>query len=249
MNRMMLGKHPARHDLRTLLLRDHVTLPKPPDTVSWLFGKTSGWGMMDNDRLGDCTCAGLGHAVQTISGATGAVLTPPDTGLNSVQALYSGACGYVIGDESTDNGGNELDVLNYVRRTTLFGLDTLLAYADPNVGDQSHIQQAIAYMGGVYIGLALPDSVVVDVDMLTVPWTDTSMPANPNNGHAVWVAAYDQNNLYPITWGGVKTMSWDFWFKYCDESHAILTQNWLKEYGSLSGITVAAQSMLNALAG
>lgn len=241
---LKLGKHEPKHDLRTILFRDVATLPAPPDAVTWLNGKRSGWQMFLNDQLGDCTCAGLAHAVQTISLATGNEI---DVSNDSVEGLYSNACGYVAGDESTDNGGNEIDVLNYVRKNSLFGVDSLLAYADPNPSDINHVKQAIAFFGGIYIGLALPDSVVEGVDMLTVPWTDTSMPPNPNNGHAVWVPAYNGQLLNPISWGVVKDMSWDFWLKYCDESHVILTQNWLKEYASLQVANIAMQNAIQAL--
>lgn len=239
-----LGKHAPRHDPRTLKLREFITLPPAPDAVTWLNGQTD-WGMMLNDELGDCTCAALGHAEQTTTLATGSMVTVPNP---TVQLLYQDACGYRPGDESTDNGGNETDVLNYVRQNGLFGVDTLLAFADPNPGDITHVKQSIAYFGGIYIGLALPDSVVVDVDMLAVDWTDTSMPPNPNNGHAVWVPAFDRQYLNPITWGRVKKMSWDFWLKYCDESHVLLLNNWVKEYHALQVANLQMQQAIQALA-
>jgi hypothetical protein len=60
--KLKLGKSTARHDPRTLLLAAYVTpaLPIPPASFD-LTSKVSSWGMMDNDQIGDCTCAAAGH--------------------------------------------------------------------------------------------------------------------------------------------------------------------------------------------
>ena len=56
--KLKLGKSTARHDPRTLLLASYVshTLPTPPPAFD-LTSKVKAWGMMDNDQIGDCTCA------------------------------------------------------------------------------------------------------------------------------------------------------------------------------------------------
>jgi len=60
--KLKLGKAAARHDPRTLLLASYVTpaLPTPPAAFD-LASKVKSWGMMDNDQIGDCTCAAAGH--------------------------------------------------------------------------------------------------------------------------------------------------------------------------------------------
>src|SRR5215471_10150806 len=71
-SKMKLGRKAVKTDTRTLMLGNYLasTLPPPPAAYDQTKGVT-GWGMMMNDTLGDCTIAGLGHAVQvwTVNGA------------------------------------------------------------------------------------------------------------------------------------------------------------------------------------
>ena len=62
--KLKLGKQVARHDPRTLLLASYISagLPTPPPSFD-LSGKVKAWGMMDNDQIGDCTCAAAGHLI------------------------------------------------------------------------------------------------------------------------------------------------------------------------------------------
>ncbi len=70
--------------------------------------------------------------------------------------------------------------------------------------------------------------------MLGVPWivppqgpTGDAAP-NPQNGHCIPAVAYDQRNLYVVTWGAVKSMSWPFYVAYADEAFAVLSKDFLK---------------------
>src|SRR5258708_24179219 len=61
--KLKLGKLTARHDPRTLLLATYATpaLPAPPVQINVAKDVKGSWGMMDNDQIGDCTCAAAGH--------------------------------------------------------------------------------------------------------------------------------------------------------------------------------------------
>ena len=50
-------------------------------------------------------------------------------------------------------------------------------------------------------------------------------------GHAVPVLAYDSDTLTCITWGAKKRMTWEFFARYCDESYAPLSPDWLNAQG------------------
>jgi len=39
-------------------------LPPLPSYVRWSQNCAAPWGMMLNDKIGDCTCASAGHAIQ-----------------------------------------------------------------------------------------------------------------------------------------------------------------------------------------
>jgi len=82
-SRMKLGKKPRRYDRRTLRLARYLTpaLPPPPPAVTNSENVTS-WGMMLNgpnnygqgipsEGLGDCTIAGVAHAIQVWTLAQG----------------------------------------------------------------------------------------------------------------------------------------------------------------------------------
>jgi hypothetical protein len=98
--------------------------------------------MDGNDTLGDCTIAALAHAVTTYRGLLGSktIMTKP-----AVVKPYMHLTGGV------DSGLNELDVLNYWRKTAVSG-DKILGYASIDPKNHTHVQQAIQIFGGVYIG-------------------------------------------------------------------------------------------------
>lgn len=217
------GKLPPRTDRRTLKMARYLTpaLVPPPAAVSW-FKAATDFGVMLNDDIGDCTIAALGHAIQIWTLNLAGEITVPDA---DILAAYENWCGYDPSDPSTDQGGIELDVLNSWRNSNLAG-HKLLAYADPSPNTKLHIQQAIYLFGGVYIGLNVPQSAM---DQLNAgqPWTVAPDDGGILGGHAVFVPAYDADGLTCITWGLPQKMTWDFWNAYCDESHALLSQDWL----------------------
>jgi hypothetical protein len=235
-----LGRKAIKTDSRTLKLAKYLTpaLPTPPVARDWTCGVTD-FGMMLNDQLGDCTIAGCGHAVQVWSLNTGQEVTISDAAIKSAYAAWDG---YVPGDDSTDNGGVELDVLNNWHQTGLDG-HVLGAFAAANTKNLMEIQQAISLFGGVYIGLNLP----VTAQQQTV-WDVVSAEggdAEPGSwgGHCVYVVAYDQSSFTCITWGKVLKMTAAFWQAYCDEAYALLGADWLKDGNAPSGFD---QATLNA---
>lgn len=232
-----LGKKAPRIDPRTLQLARYLTsaLPAPPTSVDNSHGITR-WGMMLNDQLGDCTIAGCGHAVQAWTAATSTELTLPDSVILSYYETWDG---YVLGDPSTDQGGVEIEVLNNWRkygfgyRKNRAGADLLYAYADPDPNNVTHVKQSVNLFGGLYIGLALPISAQDQTiwDVVGNPNTDPNSQPGSWGGHCVWVLGYDSNYLTCVTWGGLLKMTWAFWEAYCDESHTLLSHDWVKTAG------------------
>ena len=230
---MKLGRKAVKTDTRTLRLRRYLTpaLPPPPPAVDWTRGMTA-FGMMLNDRIGDCTIAGCAHAVQVWTANAGSEATLPDA---TIERYYAQWDGYVPGDASTDQGGIELDVLADWRKQGLAG-HQLLAFADPNPANLEEIRQSIALFGGVYIGLSLPATAQYQQvwDVVGDGCSGGSAPGSWG-GHCVFVAAYEQSHFTCITWGAPKKMTLAFWNAYCDEAHTLLSQDWLAAKGSPSG--------------
>jgi len=242
---MKLGKRPPKRDARTLRLARYLGagLAAPPSMIDWTAGLTA-WGMMLNDQLGDCTIAAVGHAVQAWTACEGSELTVPDW---AVLDYYEAWDGYIAGDPASDQGGVEVDVLNQWRQYG-FGLRknrqgdcSLYAYCDPEPGNVAHVKQAISLFGGVYIGVALPLSAQGQAvwDVVGDGCTGNSAPGSWG-GHAVWVPKYTPSRLTCVTWGGLQDMTWAFWKAYVDESHALLSPQFLKNSEAPSGFNLAA---------
>jgi len=222
---MKLGKLVAKHDPRTLKLGKYLQLLTPKPAVDWTKA-IADWGMMLNDNLGCCTIAAMGHAMQVwTANSWSSEFTVPDSAILQKYEMWAG---YNPADPSTDQGAVELDVLNKWRQSPPgFWGQKLLAYAEPDPANINHVKLATELFGGVYIGLSLPISAQTQA-----VWDVADGPnGEPGSwgGHAVFVPAYDATGLTCITWGQLKKMTWAFWAKYCDESHALLGADWVNQ--------------------
>ncbi len=244
-SKMKLGRKAIKTDSRTLALGRYFTpsLPPPPSALDWTKGIT-GWGMMLNDTLGDCTIAGCGHAIQVWTANTGSETTVPDS---TVLSYYESWDGYNPDDPSTDQGGVELDVLKSWQKQGFAG-NSLVAFADPKPDNLTEVRQSIALFGGVYIGLSLPLTAQSQDVWDLVPRGGANAKPGSWGGHCVFVPKYDGKSFTCITWGQLKTMTVAFWNKYCDEAHALLAQDWLTAKGAPNGFDQAQlQADLNAI--
>lgn len=235
---MKLGKLAVRHDPRTLKLARYIgALPPPPPVIDWALG-IGPLGQMMNDSLGNCTCAAIGHMVQAWTGSVlPTAIIPPDS---SILALYEQACGYNPADPSTDQGGVEIDVLNFVRKNGIPGFGHKIgAYAAANVQDQNEIMSALNLFGGIYAGVQLPISAQTQVGGI---WDVSDINGNVGGwgGHAVPIVAADADGLTCVTWGAKQRMTWAFWRAYFDEAYAILAPDWFNMIGEApSGFDLA----------
>jgi hypothetical protein len=228
--KLKLGKQTARHDPRTLLLASYVTpaLPTPPASFD-LTTKVSAWGMMDNDQIGDCTCAAAGHLLMEWTANAGKkMFTPTD---KQVVAAYSAITGYNPTTGANDNGAVEIDVLNYWRQSGIAG-HKIGAYVALEPANHAHVMDSVYIFEGCYIGLRLPKSAQAQVQNHQ-PWSvPPGGPAGDGapgswGGHAVPVVAYDARGVTVVTWGALQTMTWSFWETYCEEAYAILSNDYL----------------------
>jgi hypothetical protein len=241
MPRYKLGKQRPKIDSRTLQFGAYLTkeLAPPPPSVDYT-KPVKEWPMMGNDQYGDCTCAAAGHMIEEWTANTGTVEILSDPQI--LKAYNHFAKG------NPDAGANMLDVLKYWRKTGI-GTDKINAFAQLEPRNDVQLRDAVNLFGTAYIGLALPDfAVPPHTDFLTIPWVVPgtgpvgNAAPNPNNGHCVPAVAYDQRFIYVVTWGAIKTMSWQFYDAYADEAFAVLSGDWInKKVGtSPSGFNMAA---------
>lgn len=226
MSRYRLGKKPARLDPRTYRLAPSLNyrLPAPPPAVNW--GQDVQWPMWRNDTLGCCTQVAVASAIRTW---TGAALSPILLSDEQVVSNYSSESGYVPGQPATDRGAVEVDVLSrwchegYERPGQTRDYLTAYGYVDPK--DTLSVHRAVAMLGGVYIGLTLPEYACSgNTDWVINPNADNRIAG----GHAVWIHGYDGGWLYLNSWGMPLRMSYDFFAAHCDEAYGLISrQNWM----------------------
>lgn len=220
---LKLGKLPAKHDPRTLCFTDYASgLAAAPAAHNQL-DKVTDLGMMLNDKLGDCTCAGVGHIEQVWTAINGRQFIPTD---KEVEQLYE-QFGYVPGEESSDNGANELDVLNYWRQHGAFGRK-LIGFANINPCKPQEVKDAVFYFGASYIGFNVPAYLMPQDASVPEVWdVEPSADNSSLGGHAVPIVAYDEQYAYVISWGKVYKMTWAFLAKQCDEAHVPFGADWI----------------------
>jgi hypothetical protein len=228
--KLKLGKQVARHDPRTLLMASYVTpaLPTPPASFD-LTSKVKTWGMMDNDQIGDCTCAAAGHLIMEWTTNAGKKMATPSD--KQIVAAYSAVTGYNPTTGANDNGAVEVDVLNYWRQTGIAG-HKIGAYVALEPANHTHVMDSVYVFQGCYIGVQLPISAKAQVQN-NQPW---SVPPGGTTGdgakgswggHAIPVVAYDSRGVTCVTWGALQSMTWSFWEAYCEEAYAILSPDYL----------------------
>lgn len=228
--KLKLGKAMARHDPRTLLMASYTThvLPTPPAGFS-LTSKVSKWGMMENDQIGDCTCAAAGHLIMEWTANAGKkMVTPSD---KQIVGAYSAITGYNPTTGANDNGAVEIDVLNYWRQSGIAG-HKIGAYVALEPSNHNHVMDSVFIFEGCYIGVQLPISAQAQVQnhqAWSVPPGGPHGDGKPGSwgGHAVPVVAYDSRGVTVVTWGALQVMTWSFWAAYCDEAYAILSKDYL----------------------
>jgi hypothetical protein len=242
MSKFKLGKLRPEIDKRTLHFGDYITtaLAPPPPSANYS-GPVTAWPMMGNDQYGDCTCAAAGHMIEEWTANTGTEVTLTDQVI--LQAYNHFAHG------NADAGASMLGVLKYWRKTGI-GKDKIAAFAQLEPKNHPQAQDAINLFGNAYIGLALPNfAVPADTNFLDIPWVvpaggavGSDAAPNPQNGHCVPAVGYDQRQIYVVTWGALKTMTWQFYDAYADEAYAVLSPDWINQKvgTSPSGFNLAA---------
>ena len=243
-----LGKLPPlpEADAPRLKLARYLAPAPPPSAVDW-YSKVAAWPMYLNDQIGDCTCAEVGHQIESASTygeSTTVELTDAD-----VLALYEAVSGYRPSDPATDRGAVIQRVLGYWRRTGVAG-HRLLAFAQVDHTNLPEVEQAVGLFGSLDLGMQVP-AVAMTQTQAGQPWDVTGNDGAIEGGHCIELVGYDPTYAYVVTWGAIQKMTWAFWTKYVDESWAAILPEWLNAQGTdPQGLDLAALGAdLTALTG
>lgn len=243
-----LGKHPKKEDDRNLKLSkylDHAVLDPAPESIKYA-SAINDFGMMLNDKIGNCTCAANGHRIQVLTQMNGSMLTVSD---ESVEKMYEDISGYNPATGANDNGANMLDVMKYMQSIGLDGHKTG-PYLEIDIKNLQEVKQAIYIFGSVNIGIQLAISMQ---GALTWDVADPSLQGDsaPGSwgGHDVIVPGYNVDSLWPITWGAWMELTNRGWLAYVDEAYVQMDPLWLNPFQQApNGFDLAQlQSDYNAL--
>jgi hypothetical protein len=225
-----LGKQPPQHDIRTLRLATYLTpsLPPAPEAALWIESMVD-WQVLANDKFGTCVPAGALHLAQNWVSYAGGRFMPTDE--DAVEAYHRLNPGWSGTQDKTDTGACMLAALKLWRKEGLAG-DRISAFMACDRTDREQVKQAIALLGGAYIGLDLPRS-CRDQDIWSVPEGGATGDGARGSlgGHCVPVLAYSPRTLTCLTWGQLVLLTWDFFTTYCDEAYAVLSPGWFDATG------------------
>ena len=225
---MKLGRVHSMQDGRTLQLGDYIkvsSLPVPP--AKELLETTTSWPMLANNEFNCCTSAAAGHMVHhwTAANQHGVFLTDAD---------IIRAHAYLTGDRLMDCV-SMLDALKYWRKTGI-GNHRVHSFVSARAQDADQLRAIVHLFGSAYIGLDLPDFAMTGdpAGWPEIPW---AIPASasaadaapqPANGHCVTGIGYCEDGVYVVTWGTLKTISWEFYCRYSVELFAVLSSDWVR---------------------
>lgn len=228
-----LGKKPATPDPRDIRFRAVAAtqLPSPPAR----FGHGNlyrDWFMLGNgpddtvargfQGCGCCVFSGGDHETMLTNKLAGKQVT--FFGINTIRD-YSAVTGYVLGDDTTDQGTDVRTALKFRAKTGLqdaqHNRHKIGAYVSINAKDWTELRQAVYVFSAVGIGLEFPNTAMEQFDAGD-PW-DVVPGAKIEGGHYVpVVGASGKNTVSVITWGKRQTMTRDFYETYNDEAWAIV---------------------------
>lgn len=240
MSALKLGKQPARHDPRDLLLEHYLTpvLPKVPAAFGHE-GAITDWQMLGNDSYGDCVFAGAAHETMLWNAEGGRAVGFTDS---AVLADYAAVTGFDPADPSTDRGTDVRQALSYRRKTGVVDANgkrhKIGAFVALEPGNYEHLLTALYLFGAVGIGIQFPVS-AMDQFNRGRPWSVVS-GASIDGGHYIPLVARRHRHLDCVSWGRVQPMTKGFYERYTDESYALLSPEMLAAGHSPEGFDLAA---------
>ncbi len=196
--------------LRNYLLKSFPAAPASADYAAKPAAFLS--QILGNDALGDCTAAGAFHIGGTLLANAGQPI--PFTEADVVK-FYSATTGYVPGDEATDQGGNEQDVLNYWMRIGLLpDQHQISGYVAIDATSADEVKAALWLFENLYFGVELPAAWIDPMPGASGFIWDVAGNPDADNGHCFAGVGYGGAGVTIDTWGMLGTITWAAIKKY-----------------------------------
>ena len=238
---MQLGRVRSVRDERTLRFTNYCAIEGirapdewlPPSPAQEAMHKDGCfWPMLGNDRYPCCASAAAGHMVHHWTEVNEeVVLLTEQPILQAHEALTGGA---------PQNGVSMLEALKYWRKKGI-GDHSIHSFLEVRATDREDVKRAVHLFGAAYLGLDLPNFAYptpLPADLSSIPAIPWEIPAaaspedcqpRPEKGHCVAAIGYDEKAVSVVTWGTLKTMTWEFFERYTVESFAVLSHDWVGE--------------------
>ena len=219
----------------TLKLSDyiHAKLANPPAAISRPHPGFQ-WGMLANDKIGDCVIAMMLHSIEDFHLDAG---TPPPafTDADAI-SIYSAITGYNPNDPSSDRGTDEGAAMRHWEHPGLQSTDngshTIVATVAVDPSNLNECRIAIDEFIDLQIGIALPISAQGQTEWTVVGDGKTGHSAPGSwGGHGIPYREYDAETFKCVTWGAELLLTVPFHQDYAQEAHVVVTQEMLNKQG------------------
>jgi len=229
---MKFGKLAPSNDERTLNLANYLNLeilPVPPENVGYSDSVVVPWGILGNDKYGDCVLAGAAHETMLWN-----ALGQHNVSFNESCVLsdYSAITGFDPRRPSTDQGTNVLDAAKYRQKIGI--VDTqgnrhkVAAYMKIPAGNTNLHRVAVYLFGAVGIGIEVPKSAQDQFQKHQV-WDIPTWFGGRRiiGGHYIPIVGFKKSAPFCVTWGRIQPMTEAFFKRYNDESYVYLSEEML----------------------
>ena len=193
-----------------LSLRNYLTpgVPTPPESIDYSAdAKAALAEMYDNDKLGDCVIACMGHVVGVLTGNAGS--KPLLFKDKQIISLYEAIGGYVPGEPSTDQGCDEQTALNYWEQhgAPIGTSHNIAGWLAVDATNENEVRTAMWLFENLVFGMELPDAWVDPTPSASGFTWDVEGAPDPDNGHCVAGVGYDAAGITIATWGMTGTLT------------------------------------------
>lgn len=258
MGNLKYGMQPVRPEaVRGMLqFNNYVTMSRLPAVPS-KFGHEKlipDWGMLLNDRIGDCAIAGSLHEIMLWNAEAKKTVTlnTSESAQNSAAVNYAAVTGYEPGPEledpeapanPTDQGTDIPTLINYRIKTGLVDgagqRHKIGAAVALEAGNWDQLVYACYYFDGVGVGIDCP-SQWQEAFQEGQPWDKLRHP-DIEGGHYVTAVSFGLTKPWMIdivTWGGVIPMTKAGYQQASTQTFAYLSEEKLLNGSDLEGLNL-----------
>jgi hypothetical protein len=237
------GKTPATHDRRDLLMVefvDHKLVELKEAAIGFGIERDLGdWGMLGNDRYGDCAWAGPAHEHMLTTRLS--PVADADFTADGVLSDYAACTGFNPATGAGDNGTNMRDGLNYRRHIGIVDSTgtrhKIGGFCALEPGNFSQLLQALEIFDVVAMGIEVAESCEQQF-AAGKPWSVVP-GAQIVGGHYVPVFARPSVAMGEcVTWARRQPFTEQFYGKYNDEAYGVFTTETLTAGRSPEGFNL-----------